>query len=293
VIKSKQTPDDCHSSAFHQAVTPVLQVDDIARTGITAGQWRVNKQAVNYERSSGHTLSLYLAGGEGSYRLDSRLHKGGPGCVSIMPQAHNSQWHIEQPTEFIHCYISDTELKQFAASTLNVDVRCVELRDLLYADEPQLQLLMKSFLHLSRDRSAYSLLAQEQCGNEIFNRLLLQHNVFHLKKQQISGGLSVTHMRIINEMIHCRLSGKLTLDELAQRINLSPFHFARMFKISFGITPAQYITLSRLQQAKMLFNGKDSLADISLQTGFSHQSHMTSQFKQVFGITPACYRNQR
>jgi AraC family transcriptional regulator len=286
-------PDYCHSNAFHQAVTPVLQIDDIARTGITAGQWRVNKQAVSYERASGHTLSLYLAGGEGSYRLDSRLHKGGPGCVSIMPQGHRSQWHIERPTEFIHCYISDAGLTQFAASTLNVDVRCVELRDLLYANEPQLQQLMTHFLQLSRDTSAYSLLAQEQCGNEIFNRLLIQHNVFHLKKQQISGGLSVTHMRIINEMIHCRLSSKLTLDELAQRVNLSPFHFARMFKISFGTSPAQYITLNRLQQAKLLLNGQDSLADISLQTGFSHQSHMTSQFKQVFGLTPARYRNLR
>lgn len=283
----------CHSKAFHQAVTPVLQLDDIAHAGISAGQWRVDKQAVSYERTDGHTLSLYLAGGEGSYRLDKRLHKGGPGCVSIMPQTHSSQWHIAQPTEFIHCYISDTGLKQFAAGTLNVDVRCVELRDLLYADEPQLQQLMTHFLQLSRDESAYSLLAQEQCGNEIFNRLLMQHNVFHLKKQQLSGGLSATHMRIVNEMIQHSLSTKLTLDELAKRINLSPFHFARMFKISFGNTPAQYITLSRLQQAKRLLTGKESLADISLQTGFSHQSHMTSQFKRVYGLTPARYRNLR
>ncbi|NMH64962.1 helix-turn-helix transcriptional regulator [Shewanella salipaludis] len=283
-------PDHCHSNAFHHAVTPVLQVDDIAHAGITAGHWRVDRQAVDYERASDHTLSLYLAGGEGSYRLDKRLHKGGPGCVSIMPQAHSSQWHIEQPTEFIHCYISDTGLKQFAAGTLNQDVRCVELRDLLYADEPQLQQLMTLFVRLSQESSACSLLAREQCANEIFNRLLTQHNVFHLKKQQLSGGLSVTHMKQVNEMIHSRLGTKLTLDELAGRIHLSPFHFARMFKISFGSTPAQYITLTRLKQARQLLKGKASLAEISLQTGFSHQSHMTSQFKQAYGLTPARYR---
>jgi AraC family transcriptional regulator len=111
-----------------------------------------------------------------------------------------------------------------------------------------------------------------------------------LKENKITGGLSPFHIKLIKETIHEKLNDKLTIDKLARMIDLSPFHFARMFKLSFGESPSNYITNFRIDKVKLLLQKEMTLADISLQTGFNQQSHMTQFLKKYTGFTPAIYR---
>jgi AraC-like DNA-binding protein len=82
-----------------------------------------------------------------------------------------------------------------------------------------------------------------------------------------------------------------TLDEIAAKAHLSPFHFHRRFTELLGQTPKHYLLACQIRAAKrMLMERKVPLAEIAAQCGFAHQSHFTSRFKQATGLTPTRWR---
>ena len=97
--------------------------------------------------------------------------------------------------------------------------------------------------------------------------------------------------RRVAELIEARLAEALTLEVLADAAGLSTFHFAKMFKASFGLAPHRYVTERRIARAKgLLEEGRTSLAGIALACGFASQSHFTRRFAQATGLTPAAWR---
>lgn len=267
-------------SAAHMNILP----------GASLAPWEVDRSRVEYQRNDRHTLSLYLSGGETSYRMDKAASKGAPGTLCLMPQGHDSHWQINGKVEFVHLYFTDEALKQFAAITFDSDVRCIEFKDLLYQKDDTLGQLITEQLSLSVASMSRSPLHTEQAFHNVMHHLLQKYNVFHLSSHNISGGLIPLHMRRVKDAIHAHLSENLSLEKLARLVDLSPFHFSRMFKLSIGDSPANYITRIRIERVKSLLDSSMSIAEISLQTGFSHQSHMTRNFKKLTGMTPAVYR---
>jgi AraC-like DNA-binding protein len=82
-----------------------------------------------------------------------------------------------------------------------------------------------------------------------------------------------------------------TLDEIAAKARLSPFHFHRRFTEMLGQTPKQFLLACQVQRAKqMLMERKLPLAQIASECGFAHQSHFTSRFRQATGLTPTRWR---
>jgi len=91
--------------------------------------------------------------------------------------------------------------------------------------------------------------------------------------------------------MHAEYSRGPTLNEIAQQVKLSPFHFHRRFTELLGMTPKQYMLACQVHQAKTeLLAGDKGLATIAKDCGFAHQSHFTSRFKQATGLTPTRWR---
>lgn len=83
----------------------------------------------------------------------------------------------------------------------------------------------------------------------------------------------------------------VTVEELAGRASMSPFHFIRVFKKETGFTPHDYLIHTRIANAKYLLkNSSLPVKDICYSTGFSCESVFCSAFKRCLGITPAQYR---
>ena len=82
----------------------------------------------------------------------------------------------------------------------------------------------------------------------------------------------------------------LTVDQLAGRVGLSTGYLCRVFKCHLGISPHAYRMQARLQRAKELIRGSESLAGAACDTGFFDQSHMTREFVRSYGFTPGQYR---
>jgi AraC-like DNA-binding protein len=84
------------------------------------------------------------------------------------------------------------------------------------------------------------------------------------------------------------------LHDLAARAGLSPFHFARAFRTSTGVTPRAFVEERRIERASALLTRSDrAIAGIALDTGFGTQSRLTSVFKRRTGFTPAVFRRGR
>lgn len=86
----------------------------------------------------------------------------------------------------------------------------------------------------------------------------------------------------------------LTLDDIAARANLSPGFFHTVFKSIKNITPSEYLTGVRMENAKeMLKNSDVPLADIAVLCGFGSQGYFNYVFKKKSGATPKAYRDKK
>ncbi|MDF5731441.1 MAG: AraC family transcriptional regulator [Rhizonema sp. PD38] len=102
------------------------------------------------------------------------------------------------------------------------------------------------------------------------------------------GKLSGLQLRQLIEFTHEYLSEDLSLIDLANSLNLSPYHFARLVKSTLGQSPHQYVLQLRIERAKQLmtFRERFSLSEIASQVGFYDHAHFTKAFKRVVGISP-------
>lgn len=108
-----------------------------------------------------------------------------------------------------------------------------------------------------------------------------------------NGQLSMHQIQRLIDFIEGRLESELSLTELASVIRLSPRHFARLFKKTFGLSPHQYVMRERVRQAKRLLTERKSpISEIALSLGFGNQSYFTYIFHRVTGITPKRYRRE-
>lgn len=83
----------------------------------------------------------------------------------------------------------------------------------------------------------------------------------------------------------------ISVENLANRFNLSPFHFSRLFKNEVGSSPHQYLVNRRLLEAKQLLaNTQMTVETVAIECGFSSTSHFIRAFKGAMDITPKQFR---
>lgn len=89
------------------------------------------------------------------------------------------------------------------------------------------------------------------------------------------------------------LAGEITVERLAQTVELSAHQLLRWMKRELGTTPQQYVLQRRIEQARrLLCQPGAQLADIALATGFANQPHFTATFRRLVGVTPGQFRER-
>lgn len=97
----------------------------------------------------------------------------------------------------------------------------------------------------------------------------------------------------LREYIASNIGENLCVDRLAAQVAMSPDHFSRVFKTTFGQSPHAYVVELRIEVACRALRQEPqrSIADIASGAGFSSQSHFTEVFRRRIGTTPARWRN--
>jgi AraC-like DNA-binding protein len=94
------------------------------------------------------------------------------------------------------------------------------------------------------------------------------------------------------DFIHSHLDKNISVDEISSAANISKYHFIRVFRQQFGITPHQYVLNCRLNQARKELESGQSVTMVAQTYGFADDSHLIRKFKRTFGMTPKQYQRQ-
>ncbi len=128
-----------------------------------------------------------------------------------------------------------------------------------------------------------------------YGRMLAAHLVmgYGSAERSQSGPRNLPHkkMKWLDEYIDANLAEKITLEELARQVDLSPYYFTRLFKASAGMAPYQYVLHKRIEFARECLRlDQQSIQDVALACGFGDASQFTKQFTKICGQTPSEYR---
>jgi AraC family transcriptional regulator len=131
----------------------------------------------------------------------------------------------------------------------------------------------------------------EALGVVLAHELLLLDNGKDLAGPALRGGLASWQQRAVAHYIEGNLDDHLSLTKLAEVARLSPYHFSRAFKKSFGAPPRRYHMSRRLEWAKRLLAEPSlSVTDIALKVGFADTSSFSVAFRNLVGRSPREYR---
>lgn len=86
----------------------------------------------------------------------------------------------------------------------------------------------------------------------------------------------------------------LNLGQIAGQAHFSRYHFIRLFRRVFALTPHQYLIRRRIERAKQLLAGSDlSVTEICFAVGFQSLGSFSALFRRYVGHSPAVYRARR
>jgi AraC family transcriptional regulator len=127
--------------------------------------------------------------------------------------------------------------------------------------------------------------------------LVLMHELIRLERTAsgatlpLRGGLPTWQQKRVAEFIEEHLAEDISLATLAELVGLSLYHFARAFKLSFGVPPHRYHMARRMDRARSLLHGSVlSVTQIGIQIGFRDTSSFTRAYRKFAGVAPSEYR---
>lgn len=181
-----------------------------------------------------------------------------------------------------------------------------------------IQSMLTKPLHITRDthpmiyESVYELLLQmrnEYFNNNEFSELTIQSLLLNLfvkigdnynKAEELFPNVRLykqkEYVQKFNqalEYIDSHYMNDITLEEVADEIGFSKYHFSRLFKQYTNYTFCDYVTLRRIKVAEEFLASPDySITEVAMQAGFSSISTFNRLFKQMKGCTPSEYRTK-
>jgi AraC-like DNA-binding protein len=116
----------------------------------------------------------------------------------------------------------------------------------------------------------------------VTRKLRARQHDYHAVKSNINNAISF----MLNN-----LTADISIDRIADTVNLSKYHFCRMFKNQTGITPYEYLINLRIHRAKQLLRtGSITLDAVASQSGFLNSKNLIYNFRRLTGLTPGAYR---
>lgn len=249
--------------------------------GVWLAHWGNADTQAAYMKPDHHTLSFYLEGGQAVRCRQAPSARGAPGALCSLPAGHESQWDVNGSLQLLHIYLPHLQLAQAAERWFDQDPRLVSLAEHIYFHDHELAALCMRIAALDwRERDAA--LSLQELTLDLQARLLAQHTTNRLPQRGLRGGLAPAARRRVLDRVEARLALGVSLAELAEAACLSEFHFARMFKASFGVAPHAWVMQRRLVRARaLLADGRSSLDDVAQRCGYAHVSHMNAALRRA------------
>ncbi len=271
-------------------------VDSVSRSwdGVRLVGYRYAGSDVVIPPLRDYALVVYREGATPMHRRcsgDWQESRMWPGSISFLSHGQRSHWRWSEDIEVLHLYLAPATVAQAASDLHEREIKTVDLRDVLRADDPVLAGLVAGFAQEAGQGGPGGGLYVESLRQAACLHLLRHYAEVRFREPPSRGGLSAPQCRRLIAYVEDNLGRALTLAELAGVVGLSVFHFTRKFRCAFGCPPHLYVMQRRLDGAKRLLARPDvPLKVVAAECGFSDQSHMTRTFRSMLDTTPASYR---
>jgi AraC family transcriptional regulator len=210
--------------------------------------------------------------------------------LTFVPAGHVYHDEWQEPsvlTRILYCYFDPARMPTHHET--NVVPATFAAR--LFFEDATLSDTARKFRRLIERAGTHSSPYLEALG------IVLAHELIRLNagapriEVPVRGGLASWQQRVITTYIEEHLAEQISLTTLAQLVSLSPYHFCRAFRQSFGTPPHRYHSSHRIERAKtLLVESASSVTEIGLAVGFQETSSFTTAFRKATGQTPMAYR---
>jgi len=208
------------------------------------------------------------------------------GDIDIIPVGVPSRWQMHDENDRAVLMVFSQSLLNTVVEESGKGASSIELRNRFMSRDRQLENIawaMKSELEMGSPSGELYL---DGLALSAAARLVTAHSSLAVEERRL-GGLDGRRLRRTLEFIEAHLSGELSLSHLAAVADMSVSHFRAGFRESVGTSVHQYVIERRVERAKSLLmrDGK-SIAEIALDSGFTHQSHLARHMQRTTGFSP-------
>ena len=234
----------------------------------------------------GHVIAVLEAGAE-RYRYRGVEHLAGAGSIALLnpDEVHTGSKGVEQGWQYRVFYPQPGTFEALLAELEMPPSAPPMFQDSVHHDPILASRL--SALHRLLEEPQADALQRQALWREAMLELLRRYARLPTPR---AAGQEPRAVALAKELLASRLCEPPSLEALAAAVDLSPFHFARVFRRATGLPPHAWLKQRRLEQARALLKGGCSAAGVAAQLGFADQSHLTRQFKQAYGVGPGEYR---
>ncbi len=235
----------------------------------------------------------YVLGGVGQYRIDDVIYDVKEGdLIAINPGMKHQALRVSPDNATTEFFVGFTDVK-FARLPANV----------LPLPEGGPIISVKGETKQKLSRICASMEAENSIsweGRYYMQKTYLMQLLLLLLKEQLQpvelktgyAFESVSKKHVVEQLIHYfgeHYAEKISLDQIAENMYLSPFYISRIFKSETGNTPINYLIKIRMERAmELLENGwEGSIQEVATQVGYEDVYHFSKLFKKHFGMSPS------
>ena len=234
-----------------------------------------------------HQVGIDFSGHLGLVReIEGRAarHDAPPGAVYVTGRSPITWLEVGDPTEALEVYPDLDLVDRLAGRTAEVRPSFGEPDGVVFAVASRLRQA-----HLAA--GALTDIEASTLAHLLVRHLLRRYGRGPGPRGGPAGELRPGDVDIVAEYTRTHLADMITLDGLAGAVSLSPYHFARSFRATTGMTPHAFVTEHRLMVARdRLLRGDTSVTGIAVSVGFSNISHFRRLFRRRYGLAPAGLR---
>lgn len=218
----------------------------------------------------------------------------GPRRICITPGSAETFWRHSGHPEILQVYLRDAIVRQASEEMHGGDGSTVEIVPRFAITDPLLEQLALAIIAALEEGRTEDTLYIDTMAHMMAVHLTRKHSTRMAAERPVAGdGLTRRRLKRLLSYVEDHLSDDLTLKQMAIETELSPFYLARVFKSEVGKPPHQYVLDRRIARARTLLRDTTlPIAEVALATGFSSQSHLSTWFRRLVGVSPASYRSQ-
>lgn len=208
---------------------------------------------------------------------------GAPYDFDMVPGGASGSWEDHAPCDMVSVRLAPS-LVSSTAEALALPRDRTNLAPRIGARDPLVEHVVRALMAELEAPEPAGRIYADGLAVALTTRLLQNFSAIGSAGRQT---LSKPQIRRLVEFVEANLEADLTLEQLAGVAGISVPHLTTLFRRTMGQSVHAYVMERRVQRARaLLLTRRLSIAEVALETGFAHQSHMARWMRRLLGVTP-------